>query len=107
MLDQPRLLRALVSELLSRYEDSRMAFGSQVEQEVVDQINIVSDWLRRRSGEGKHLILEPPPHGSAFQREVERWLKEAAAQVAAPSPSHPLTPSLPHSLTPSSATRSA
>jgi excinuclease UvrABC nuclease subunit len=105
VLNQNLPLYGLVSDLLSRYEGSRVTLGSQVEQEVVDQINIVSDWLRRRSGEGRHLILEPPPHGAAFRGEVARWLKEAAAQLAAPSPTT-------HSVgtrsgTPSSATHSA
>jgi len=81
LLDQSRPRRALVSELLSRYQGSRGTLGSLVEQEVVDQINIVSDWLRRRSGEGRHLILEESPQ-AASQTAVEQWLKEAAAQVA-------------------------
>jgi hypothetical protein len=81
VLEQIRPRRTLVAELLSRYQGSRATAGSLVEQEVVDQINIVSEWLRRRSGEGRHLVLDERPPGSGFEREVERWLGEAAVQV--------------------------
>jgi excinuclease UvrABC nuclease subunit len=82
LLEQIRPRRTLVAELLSRYRGSRVTAGSLVEQEVVDQINIVSEWLRRRSGEGRHLVLEEHAPGSGFEREVERWLGETAVQVA-------------------------
>ena len=81
LLEQMRPRQALVAELLARYQGSRVTTGSLVEQEVVDQINIVSEWLRRRSGEGRHLVLGEKPPGSGFEREVERWLGEAAVQV--------------------------
>jgi hypothetical protein len=72
----------------------------------------VSDWLRRRSGEGRHLILESSTHGSLSLHEVEEWLKEAAAQVVPSLPPSPPAarvpaPSLPQSHTPSRPTRSA
>jgi hypothetical protein len=54
-----------------------------VEQEVVDQINIVSDWLRRRSGEGRHLVLPESTTDPAAWRAVGAWLKQAAPEVAA------------------------
>jgi excinuclease UvrABC nuclease subunit len=83
LLAQPRALRTLVTELLQRYEGSRESIGTRVEQEVVDQINIVSEWLRRRSGEGRHLVLAEPLSGRLPWREVGEWLKQAADQVTA------------------------
>jgi excinuclease UvrABC nuclease subunit len=82
LLAQPRALRTLVTELLQRYEGSRESIGMRVEQEVVDQINIVSEWLRRRSGEGRHLVLAEPLSGRLPWREVGEWLKQAAEEVA-------------------------
>ncbi len=81
-LAQPRLLRPLVTGLLERYQSSRTNRGSRVEQEVVDQIQIVSDWLRRRSGEGKHLVLPQQVADAALRAEVVEWLKRAAADEA-------------------------
>ncbi len=83
LLARPRCLHALVTELLERYEGSRESLGTRVEQEVVDQINIVSDWLRRRSGEGRHLILAEEPSGRLSRHEVGEWLRQAAAEVSA------------------------
>jgi excinuclease UvrABC nuclease subunit len=83
LLARPRALRTLVTELLQRYEGSRESIGTRVEQEVVDQINIVSDWLRRRSGEGRHLVLAEPVSGRLPWREVGEWLRQAAEEVTA------------------------
>jgi excinuclease ABC subunit C len=78
-LAHPRTLRPLVAALLERYESSQTTTGSRVEQEVVDQIQIVSDWLRRRSGEGRHLVLPRQFEGADLAREVGEWLRRAAA----------------------------
>jgi excinuclease UvrABC nuclease subunit len=82
-LDQPRALQALVRQLRDRYQRSPPVAGARVEQEVVDQINIVAEWLRRRSGEGRHLVMPDPREGPAAWRGVGEWLKGAAREVAA------------------------
>jgi excinuclease ABC subunit C len=87
VLDHARRRKALVRQLMSRYSDFQTTVGTRVEQEVVDQIKIVSDWLRRRRGEGHHLVL---PEFAADERAwtaIGAWLKEAAVQVAGGRPS--------------------
>jgi excinuclease UvrABC nuclease subunit len=81
-IGQARALRTLVKRILAQYQESRQTAGLRVEQEVVDQINIVSDWLRRRSGEGRHLVLPEAMTDAAAWRAVGTWLKEAALEVA-------------------------
>jgi excinuclease ABC subunit C len=82
-LEQPSAVRALVRQLRGRYQGSAPSDATRVEQEVVDQINIVSDWLRRRSGEGRHLILPEAADVASAWQDVGRWLRQAAPQVAA------------------------
>jgi excinuclease UvrABC nuclease subunit len=77
-LSHLRTLRPIVTALLDCYESSQVAIGCRVEQEVVDQIQIVSDWLRRRSGEGRHLVLREGVTGEDRVREVGEWLQKAA-----------------------------
>jgi excinuclease ABC subunit C len=74
-LVHPRTRGPLVAALLERYKSSQPSTESRVEQEVVDQIQIVSDWLRRRSGEGRHLVLPQQFTGAALAREVGDWLQ--------------------------------
>jgi excinuclease ABC subunit C len=85
VLAQPRAVRSLLRQIMERYGDSQAAPGMRVEQEVVDQIQIVSEWLRRRSGEGRHLVLPENAATGQFQRELGEWLQQAATDVAASS----------------------
>jgi excinuclease UvrABC nuclease subunit len=84
-LEPPGARESLVRHLLARYQAGRQTSAARVEQEVVDQINIITDWLRRRSGEGRHLVLPEDAADGSPWREVGEWLKEAAAPVAAAS----------------------
>jgi excinuclease UvrABC nuclease subunit len=85
VLAQARGRRTLVRQLMVRYSVSHESTATQVEQEVVDQINIVSEWLRRRSGEGRHLVLSDLAGDCRAWAAIGEWLTEAAAQVVAGS----------------------
>jgi excinuclease UvrABC nuclease subunit len=75
----------LLRELAARYAEARAAASFQVEQEVVDQINIIADWLKNRTGEGRHRELpEQPDHlapGGEGVTALAGWLRDAAAAV--------------------------
>jgi excinuclease UvrABC nuclease subunit len=74
----------VLGELVSRYAEARASASFQVEQEVVDQINIIADWLKNRTGEGRHRELPEAPERLAVGAEaaaLAAWLREAAAAV--------------------------
>jgi excinuclease UvrABC nuclease subunit len=74
-----------VAELLQRYGAAQAEGSLQVEQEVVDQINIIADWLKNRTGEGQHRELPEDPArlapGSEEAVALTEWLRAAAAAV--------------------------
>jgi excinuclease UvrABC nuclease subunit len=76
----PASLAAHVSELGRLFEAASGIAGRRVEQEVVDQINIITDWLKHRRGEGCYQKLGDEVD-ERWQQELTRWIQEAAAQI--------------------------
>jgi excinuclease UvrABC nuclease subunit len=74
------VLERRVRELRSLFDAARGNAGRRVEQEVVDQINIITDWLKHRHGEGAYHRLDGETD-AAWELELCRWLRESAARV--------------------------
>jgi excinuclease UvrABC nuclease subunit len=76
----PAALSQRVTELRALFEAASGIAGRRVEQEVVDQINIITDWLKHRKGEGTYRELGGEVD-TTWEAELTRWLQEAALQV--------------------------
>jgi DNA polymerase-3 subunit epsilon len=83
--EEPAGLDGFLDELATRYRMAQEETSLQVEQEVLDQIHIVADWLKNRTGEGRHRELPEDPKrlapGSAEQMLLARWLRDAAVAL--------------------------
>src|SRR5204862_4340065 len=55
--------------------------GMEVEPELLDQLFIISRWLRQNSGEGRHFLLPADEEPSFLALRLGAWLREAAAEL--------------------------
>lgn len=76
--DPETALETARSVLRQRGSDSRPA-GGEVEPEVLDQLLIISRWLRRHSGEGRHFLLPRDEEASFLALRLGAWLVEIGA----------------------------
>jgi excinuclease ABC subunit C len=76
----PDRLAVRVAELRALFEAASGIAGRRVEQEVVDQINIITDWLKHRKGEGAYWELGDVAD-AVWEADLARWLCEAARAI--------------------------
>src|SRR5262249_14978165 len=53
--------------------------GSEVEPEVLDQLFIISRWLRQNSGEGRHFLLPRDEESNFLALQLGAWLQQIGA----------------------------
>lgn len=84
-IEEPAGLDGFLDELVARYTTARAEASLHVEQEVLDQIHIIADWLKNRTGEGRHRELPDQPErlapGGPDAILLARWLRDAALAV--------------------------
>jgi excinuclease UvrABC nuclease subunit len=71
--------------LLRRRDEAACAMGGDVEPEILDQLFIISRWLRQNSGEGRHFLLPRDEETNFLALRLGAWLRDLATSVGAPS----------------------
>jgi excinuclease UvrABC nuclease subunit len=56
--------------------------GSEVEPELLDQIFIISRWLRQHSGEGRHFLLPADEEANYLALRLGAWLRDVVLEVS-------------------------
>jgi excinuclease UvrABC nuclease subunit len=90
-VEQWSMLRERLREPVEALEASRQVLrrrlqdvppsGPEVEPEVLDQLFIISRWLRRNSGEGRHFLLPADEEASFLALRLGAWLRETALEL--------------------------
>jgi excinuclease UvrABC nuclease subunit len=80
-LREPEGALAIARELHRRRLSEATPEGSEVELELLDQLFIISRWLRRNSGEGRHFHLPHDEEPNFLALRLGAWLREAATEL--------------------------
>ena len=79
--------RRLAREIVAAHAAASVAPGADpaapLPAEALDEIQIVSAWMRRRTGEGTHLDLDPGLPAPRLAQRLEKWFRELARGPAA------------------------
>jgi excinuclease UvrABC nuclease subunit len=73
----PKVLRGMAAT----FRDAERLVRGPIGQELVDQINIITAWLRRHSPDGRSLLLPPDADEAGLVAEMEPWLRREAARL--------------------------
>jgi excinuclease UvrABC nuclease subunit len=92
-LSLPEMALETARSLLRRRGDDRTTPGKDVEPEVLDQIFIVSRWLRQNSAAGQHILLPREEEPSFLALRLGAWLRETAISQNTPVESRTATTS--------------
>jgi hypothetical protein len=80
LMDPERALETARSLLRCRVE-APASLGGEVEPEVLDQLFIISRWLRQNSGEGGHFLLPRDEEANFLALRLGAWLHETCSLV--------------------------
>jgi DNA polymerase III subunit epsilon len=80
-LRDPEPALQAAQELIRSRRDFPSPTGMEVEPELLDQLFIISRWLRQNSGEGRHFLLPADEEPSFLALRLGAWLREAAMEL--------------------------